>query len=677
MFGIYHLWQLCLRKLLLPAYRIFMKIGIYLVAASVVAMICVQVRWYLVDSDSYFILNQPASREYRAIRDTSYEDLEMTEEIREKVRESIEGVLVSGHMKSQVGFNEECDILLNSPLEDTILPHELRALLDVTPLDKREEIISTVRDINDSLILEQAMTSEEKVEFIWKKIPTAESDPASANMIFQIITGLREGDNKIDGVLTERTKTLVADDIKTIKRILYAGDVVVEKGEIVTPQYADILQAQGYPQGKYPYSLLVFSVIVACISVAWTRATISSAFANIAFHVDWTYPFFLLIASWLFQIAVVYLGITGLGVFPIIAIIYLTFPSSGALNCALTVTISSSIIAYGHDVASFMVSIISGCAGVMISLPLFKKNFSRTAVWVHIFVLGMFMDLVAVAVKFGMSSFIDNRDVSILVATTAMLSFMVIALLPLLEILFDVISPLQLVELTQPSNPLLKRLQVEAPGTYHHSQMVGNLAEAGAEAVGLNPMLLRAGAFYHDIGKLRRPQFFIENQMGENDHDAMDPMMSAMIILSHVKDGLSIAREYRLPTQITTFIREHHGTTCLVYFYKKALQSGLKVNQSQFCYPGPKPQSRESCVLMLADSTEAAARSQTQKLKEVHLSQLVDGVIQSKIASGQLDLVRFTMKDIFNIKLALIKTLRSMYHTRNITPLRSEKRKGK
>ena len=666
-------WRALYKKVFAPVVSVSAQLAFYLLLASIVAMVCVQIRWYLIDSDSYFIVGQPAAREYRAVRDASYDDVEMTEEIREKVRESIKGVVVAGHMSTSVGFYEECDILLNSPLEDKLLPADMRLLLENTPLDKREEIISTVRDINDALNAEQPMTSEAKAEYIWKMIPFAESDPSSANMIFQVITSLREGDNKLDDGLTERTRTLVAEDIAMIKRVFYTGDVIVDKGQVITPQYAEILRSQGYPQGKFPYPFLLFSVIVACVSVVWVRKSMSYAFTAAAFHVGWTYPFVLLLAGWLLQMGFVYLGVTGVGVFPIIAVIFLTFPRSGALNCSMVVAISSSVIAYGYDVESFAVSTIAGCAGVMAALPIFHRNYSRTAVWAHIFSLGLLMDFVSVMVRFGMSSVPDNRDISLLIATTALLSFMVIALLPLIEIVFDVVSPLQLVELTQPSNPLLRRMQVEAPGTYHHSQMVGNLAEAGAEAVGLNPMLLRAGAFYHDIGKLRRPQFFIENQLGDNEHDTMDPMMSTMIILSHVKDGLELAREYRLPTQIMTFIKEHHGTTCLVYFHKKAQQMGLNVDISQFCYQGPKPQSRESCVLMLADSTEAAVRAKSQKLRDAQLSQIVDDVIRSKLTAGQLDNASFTMKDVFNIKMAFVRTLRSMYHTRDITPLAKDK----
>ena len=212
--------------------------------------------------------------------------------------------------------------------------------------------------------------------------------------------------------------------------------------------------------------------------------------------------------------------------------------------------------------------------------------------------------------------------------------------------------------------------------------MVANLAEAAAEAIGLNPVLLRAGAYFHDIGKLERPQYFIENQLsGINEHDTLSPALSALQIIHHVKDGLALAKDENLPAQIRTFIAEHHGTTCLTYFYKKAQQAGLRVNESQFCYPGPAPQSRETGLLMLADSTEAAARAGSVSLRDVNdITHLVDSVVAARIEAEQLSNVPFTLKELSEIKKALVTRLRSMYHTRDIKPLQNtqpEQEQGK
>ncbi len=660
------------RKLFQSSCKYVVKLLPYAIAAFV-AMVVVQVRWYTVDSDSYFIPGATAQRAYYAVRDMNYDDNEATEKLRAEVADGIIGVVVKGHMKSEVGFDDECEILLNRPLDDRILPKELRELLDAAPLDTREQIVATVRSIHDDLQRNVNLSADEKDEFIWQRIGLIETNPSSANIIYQILVGLSEGDQKVDPDLTERIKSLAASDIEQTKHIFYAGDRIVNKGEIVTPQLARILKLQGYPEGRFPMTSLVFAVIVACISVLWISKTMPHVFISTTYHGDWTYSFFLLLLGWLFQIGVIYWGVNGVGIFPVIAMIYLTLPDIGALNCAVAVTLSASIITSGYDVTAFAINAISGCAGAILGISLFKRNYSRSAVWIHVFVLGIAMLGIASVLQWGLTNLMSVRQVAIMFTACLLLSFMVIVLLPLLEILFDIVSPLQLVELTQPSHPLLKRMQVEAPGTYHHSQMVGNLAEAAAEKIGLNPMLLRAGACFHDIGKLKRPQSFIENQIsGINAHDEMSPALSALVILSHVKDGLELADEYRLPSQIKAFIAEHHGTTCLTYFYRKALQAGLKADESQFCYPGPRPQSKETGVLMIADSTEAAARAESANIKGIlDLTRLADTVVQSKISTGQLDEVPFTLKDLSDIKAALVNTLRSMYHTRDIKPLKS------
>lgn len=241
-------------------------------------------------------------------------------------------------------------------------------------------------------------------------------------------------------------------------------------------------------------------------------------------------------------------------------------------------------------------------------------------------------------------------------------------LLPMLEMTFDVVSPIKLMELTHPSNVLLKRLQVEAPGTYHHSMMVSTLAEAAAEQIRANSLLVRGGAYYHDIGKLKRPQYFIENQIeGENIHDTLSPPLSALVILSHVQEGINLAKEYGLPGVMIDFISEHHGTTCLSYFYNKAKESGDEVDKTQYCYPGPKPRSRETALLMLADSVEAAVRALGLSVLSVAaLGDTVRQVIEAKKREGQLDEVDLTMKDLKEIQEAFVATLMSMYHTRQI-----------
>jgi len=245
-------------------------------------------------------------------------------------------------------------------------------------------------------------------------------------------------------------------------------------------------------------------------------------------------------------------------------------------------------------------------------------------------------------------------------------SILTIGTLPFLENAFGITSAIKLLELSNPNQPLIRRLMLDAPGTYHHSIIVGNLAEAGAEAVGADSLLARVGANYHDIGKLKRPYFFIENQLtSDNPHDKLSPTLSALIITSHVKDGLEIAQEYRLPQSITDFIAQHHGTTLLSFFYNKALNSAdeKKTDEGSYRYEGPKPQTREVAIVMLADCAEAAVRSMS-KPTPGKIEGLIRQIIRDRLSDGQLDECDLTLKDLDKIATAFSRVLTGIFHTR-------------
>jgi putative nucleotidyltransferase with HDIG domain len=241
---------------------------------------------------------------------------------------------------------------------------------------------------------------------------------------------------------------------------------------------------------------------------------------------------------------------------------------------------------------------------------------------------------------------------------------------------FGVTTVIQLLELAHPSHPLLKRLVVEAPGTYHHSLLVGNLAERAATAVGADALLARVGAYYHDVGKLVRPYFFVENQTGrDNPHDGLDPATSARILMAHVADGVQMARQARLPKKIVEMIQQHHGTSLMAYFFHKALIDRGSADEADFRYPGPKPHSKEAAILMLADSVEATVRASVQGGKagindvgtdsgDDSLETIVDRVVQQKLDDGQLDESELTLQDLRAIRAAFVQILRGAYHPR-------------
>jgi putative nucleotidyltransferase with HDIG domain len=232
-----------------------------------------------------------------------------------------------------------------------------------------------------------------------------------------------------------------------------------------------------------------------------------------------------------------------------------------------------------------------------------------------------------------------------------------------------IVTPLQLMELAHPAQPLLRKLIREAPGTYYHSVAVGNLAESAAEAIGADALLLRVASYYHDIGKTARPFFFTDNQSDrENVHNDLDPVTSAGIIADHVAEGVRLAQAARLPQEIIGFIATHHGTSVIKHFYQQALQLHDSVNINDFRYPGPRPQTREQAVMMLADTIEATVRSKAQHGKIVsgrdQTEELVGAIIEERVRSGQLDESPLTLEDIARIRHAFLTTLQGIYHPR-------------
>jgi putative nucleotidyltransferase with HDIG domain len=236
---------------------------------------------------------------------------------------------------------------------------------------------------------------------------------------------------------------------------------------------------------------------------------------------------------------------------------------------------------------------------------------------------------------------------------------------------FGILTVFQLLELANPSQPLLRRLLVETPGTYHHSLMVGNLAERAAEAIGADPLVTRVAAYYHDVGKLANPLAFIENQAGgDNIHDQLEPEVSAQILKQHVADGIDLAYKARLPKALIAFIPQHHGTAIMAYFYARAKElagPGVAVDDRKFRHAGPKPQSREAALIMLADGVEASVRSLSSR-DEPAIRAMVTRIIEDRVADGQFDECDLTLRDLEQIREAFVGQLLGMYHTRIAYP---------
>jgi putative nucleotidyltransferase with HDIG domain len=245
--------------------------------------------------------------------------------------------------------------------------------------------------------------------------------------------------------------------------------------------------------------------------------------------------------------------------------------------------------------------------------------------------------------------------------------FFVLGILQNIERLFDITTGMTLADYRDPRNPLLRQLQQLAPGTFNHSRQVADIAETATEAIGGDSLLAYVGGLYHDIGKMNKPEYFVENQSGYNRHRDLKPSMSLLVIIGHVKDGIELAREYDLPRDLIHFIESHHGTTLVEYFYhaamKEAEDSGEPINEMQFRYPGPKPQTKEAAVLMIADAVESASRVLPDP-NPARIEALVRDLSRKRLLDHQYDECELTFCELAKIEDAIIARLNSIYHTR-------------
>jgi len=245
------------------------------------------------------------------------------------------------------------------------------------------------------------------------------------------------------------------------------------------------------------------------------------------------------------------------------------------------------------------------------------------------------------------------------------------AFLPIIEKVFRIATSMTLLDYSDANQPLLKKLAMEAPGTYSHSLLIGSTAETAAESIGANGLLCRVGAYYHDIGKIGKPRYFVENQMGTaSRHDVLSPVMSQLIIVGHVRDGLELAEEYGLPAVIRQFIETHHGTTLIEYFYEEArkkAENGNVPQESEFRYPGPRPQTKESAIVMLADSVEGAVRA-LPEITPTKIETVVHNMAMKRLQDGQFDQCELTLKELSRIEEAISKSLAGHYHGRVAYP---------
>jgi len=335
------------------------------------------------------------------------------------------------------------------------------------------------------------------------------------------------------------------------------------------------------------------------------------------------------------------------------------------ISLLITLTLSISVGALLNDIYFALLIFVGGAISSLQVLGSRRRS--------QIIRAGLVIGIVEALMVFFIENFKINGNTELYLTAVswgALSGFIVISILPVFEYLFKTVTNISLLELADFNNPLLQRMILEAPGTYHHSLIVGNLSEAACNEIGANALLARIGAYYHDIGKLQKPDYFSENQMQQSKHDELTPTMSKMVIINHVKDGVEMAKKFRFNPRLIDFIERHHGNSLVYYFYRRALENQEEeeqVKEDGFRYTGPRPNTKETAIVMLADTVEAAVRS-IKEHTPTKIAEATHKVINNKFIDGQLDECELTLKDLEKIANIFIRILSGIYHSRVTYP---------
>ncbi|MDK0978291.1 HD family phosphohydrolase [Clostridium perfringens] len=476
----------------------------------------------------------------------------------------------------------------------------------------------------------------------------------------------------------EKTDELIKETLKQVPPVMIKkNQIVVSEGEPVTAHQLELLGTLGLlsdsASGIYIYIALgILVIIVMYLQYGYIHKyypNINKEFSKIVMiSILNVFP---VILARLFGMMSNY--IIPLACMPMLITLLLNYKISLVFSM-LNVILIGGAVGFNPNI------IILAILNVVLGGTLLRKMQQRNDILYSSITVAVLSSILTFSVgTLTTNNFMEILADSTFAAAGAVLSgILTIGVLPFFESTFDIVTNAKLLELSNPNNPLLKKLLMEAPGTYHHSILVANLAELAAEQVGGNPLLARIGAYYHDVGKTKRPYFFRENQFGKkNPHDRLKPEVSSKIIISHVKDGSELAKEYNLPKTIHDFIVTHHGETLVKYFYltvKNNSENPDEVKEEDFKYPGPKPMSKEQGIVMLADSTEAAVRSINEPTEE-KIEKMVNNIIDDKLATGQLDNCDLTLRDISKIKKCFLKALNGIHHERIEYPDDNKKEK--
>jgi len=491
-----------------------------------------------------------------------------------------------------------------------------------------------------------------------------------AEIVIALARDLVKPNSLYNAEKTAEAKRLARDNVEPVMRTIEKGEIILRAGDVVSPQQLEALDAfelrQTHIQWPVVLGAFLFVSTVFMVLTLYLRRFSPEVFTS---RLDYSFLFALLLL-FIFGAKLViaqHVPVAYLYPFATLAIIVsVFFGTKAAVGLTFALALTMAFMSRGSP----ELAVYALVGGLVASLGLNRVDRLTVLLWSGVYVT---LANVSVILAFHLSSQpYDRADLPISLAF-GMINGLISASMAFILLLFlgnlsGKTTTLQLIELTRPTHPLLRQLLLKAPGTYHHSLLVSNMAEQAAERIGANSVLARVGAYYHDIGKMLRPYFFVDNQTGgDNVHERLDPQTSAQIVISHVRDGLELAQKYRLPAVIQEFIAQHHGTTVTNYFYQKALDAhqddAQPVDRQRFSYSGPRPRRKEVGIVMLADSCEAAVRAERPGSPE-KINELIRNIIADRLMSGELDDSDLTMRDLDTIRAVFLNILQGVFHPR-------------
>ncbi|HZK12798.1 MAG TPA: HDIG domain-containing protein [Atribacterota bacterium] len=634
-----------------------------------------------VDLEATQNLKEKASKSIKEVYDLNLANIENVEkqvdtlflkidEYKEKIKESFQDIdanivekdkkLTDDELKIKAKeINENLGLYINEQVIENCFQ------VDNLSLEKiRVDIKNSMRKIMEQGIKKDDLENAKKQ--LIREISEISIDHYDALIASEIATSLLLPSLFLNEEDTEKRRQEAISSVADIKKTIQKGQIIIRKGEVVTPENITILNVLGLKNPKINFSNIIGIIMITalCLLVFF-------------FYLNYFYPDIYKNINKLILLSIISIFIVLLAKIVGQVSGYLIPMASASMlvaisfnpNIAILLTVLLSLLIGfipGGALNYILVSVISG----IIAIYSIQKAIQRSSLTrAGLLIAGV--NIIAVSAL----GLINNEDYYLILQSNLwgvlngfLAVILTIGILPFLESYFDITTSFKLMELSNPNQPLLKKMIVEAPGTYHHSIVVGNLSETAAEEIGGNALLARVGAIYHDIGKIKRPYFFTENQEAyRNIHDDMEPSLSALVIASHVKEGIELAKKNKLPKDIVDIITQHHGTGLITYFFHRAVKENDSavdaVAEENYRYSGPKPQTKEAGIILLADSLEAATRSLTNPTA-TRIKTLVKEIIQKNLESGQLEECDLTLKDLDKIGDSFARILTGMFHTR-------------